>query len=243
MRNMWAIAVKELRSFYVSPVGWVALAFWLFGVGLFFTLDVLRGKQASMQSWFSTVEVLLLFLGPAVTMRLLAEEQRTGTMEVLMTSPVRDWEVVIGKYIGALIFWASMVAVTFVYPLILGLISQPNGGPDWGAVFSGYLGLFLVGAAFLAIGVFTSSLSDNQVIAYIAGFVVLLTLYISGSLAQILPSGSQIAQSITALSVQGHFEDFGKGVIDLTNIMFYLSMVAAALFATVQVLELRRARQ
>jgi len=242
MRNMWAIAVKELRSFYVSPVGWVALAFWLFGVGLFFALDVLQGKQASMQSWFSTVEVLLLFLGPAVTMRLLAEEQRTGTMEVLMTSPVRDWEVVIGKYIGALIFWASMVAVTFVYPLILALVSRPTAGPDFGPIVSGYLGLFLMGAAFLAIGVFTSSLSGNQVIAYIVGFIVLLTLWIIGFLTQILPAGP-IANTITALSVTNHFEDFGKGVVDVSNILFYLSMVAAALFATVQVLELRRARQ
>lgn len=242
MRNMWAIAIKELRSFYVSPVGWVALAFWLFGVGLFFALDVLQGKQASMQGWFSTVEVLLLFLGPAVTMGLLAEEQRTGTMEVLMTSPVRDWEVVLGKYIGAVIFWATMIIVTFVYPIILALVGQPNAGLDFGPVVSGYLGLFLMGAAFLAIGVFTSSLSGNQIIAYISGFVILLTLWIIGFLTQILPAGP-LANAITALSVTNHFDDFGKGVVDLANILFYLSMVAAALFATVQVLELRRARQ
>jgi ABC-2 type transport system permease protein len=242
MRNTWTIAVKELRSYFVSPVGYVALAFWLFGVGIFFALDVLQGKQASMQSWFSTVEVLLLFLGPAITMRLLAEEQRTGTMEVLMTSPVRDSEVVIGKYIGALIFWLSMIGVTLVYPLIIVMVSSPTGGLDPGPVFTGYLGLFLMGAAFLAIGVFTSSLSGNQVIAYIGGFMILLTLWIIGFFTQILPAGP-IATSLTALSVTDHFNDFAKGVVDVANILFYLSLVAASLFATVQVLELRRARQ
>ncbi|HMA36766.1 MAG TPA: ABC transporter permease [Chloroflexia bacterium] len=236
MRNTWTIAVKELRSFFVSPVGYVALAFWLFGVGLFFALGVLQNKQASMQDWFGTVEVLLLFIGPALTMRLLAEEQRTGTMEVLMTSPVREWEVVLGKFLGTVIFWIVMVAVTLFYPLIL----KGLGNPDMGPIFSGYLGLLLMGASFLAIGVFTSSLSSNQVIAYIIAFVVLLGLWIIGYLTPVFPSTA--SGLLSALSVTSHFDDFGKGVVDLANILFYLSIVAAALFATVQILETRRAR-
>ena len=161
MRNIWTIAVKELRSYFVSPIGYVTLAFWLFGVGLFFALGVLQSQQAAMQDWFSTIEVLLLFIGPALTMRLLAEEQGTGTWELLMTSPVREWEVVLGKFLGATIFWLVMIVATFFYPLILRLL----GNPDMGPIFSGYLGLFLMGTAFLAIGVFTSSLSGNQIIA------------------------------------------------------------------------------
>ncbi|HUS17893.1 MAG TPA: ABC transporter permease [Chloroflexia bacterium] len=239
MRNLWAIAVKELRSYFVSPVGYVALAFWLFGVGLFFTLGVVQGRQATLQDWFGTVEVLLLFVGPALTMRLLAEEQRTGTLELLLTAPVRDWEVVVGKYIGVLLFWLAMVASTFVYPIILKLV----GNPDMGPIFSGYLGLILLGAAFLALGVFTSSLSSNQVIAYIIGFVILLTLWIIGFLTPVLPAGSQLSNFLTALSVTQHFEDFGKGVIDAANILFYLSLVVAALFATIQIMEARRVRQ
>lgn len=238
MRNTWAIALKEIRSFFVSPVGYVALAFWMFGVGLFFALGVLQTKQATMQDWFSTVEVLLLFIGPALTMRLLAEEQRTGTLELLLTSPVRDWEVVIGKFIGVLVFWAVMIAVTFFYPIILSLL----GNPDIGPIVSGYLGLLLMGASFLAIGVFTSSLSGNQVIAYIVAFVVLLALWIIGYLTPLVPAG-QFANSLTALSVTNHFDDFGKGVVDLSNILFYLSIMAASLFATIQILEARRARQ
>ncbi len=237
MRNTWTILVKELRSYFVSPVGYVALAFWMFGVGLFFLLEVLSSKQASLQGWFSTVEVLLLFIGPALTMRLLAEEQRTGTMEVLMTSPVRDWEVTLGKFLAAVGFWAVMIIITFLFPLVLKLI----GNPDMGPIYAGYLGLFLMGSAFMAVGLFTSSLSSNQVIAYIVAFIVLLALWIIGSLTPILPTG-QISQSVTALSVTQHFESFGRGVVDFGDSLFYLSIIAVALFATVQILETRRSR-
>lgn len=237
MRNAWAIAVKEIRSYFVSPVGYVAIAFWLFGVGLFFALAVLQTKQAAMQDWFGTVEVLLLFIGPALTMRLLAEEQRTGTLELLMTSPVRDWEVVIGKFLGAIVFWLAMIVLTFFYPFILTVF----GNPDLGPIFSGYVGLFLMGSAFLAIGLLTSSFSGNQVIAYIVAFVILLGLWIIGYITPVV--SGPLGTSLTALSVTSHFEDFGKGVIDLTNILFYLSIMAAALFATVQIMEARRVRQ
>jgi gliding motility-associated transport system permease protein len=234
---MWTIAVKELRSYFVSPIGYVALAFWLFGVGLFFALGVLQSQQATMQDWFSTVEVLLLFIGPALTMRLLAEEQGSGTWELLMTSPVREWEVVLGKFLGATLFWLGMIVATFFYPLILRLL----GNPDMGPIFSGYLGLFLMGAAFLAIGVFTSSLSGNQIIAYIVAFIALLALWIIGFITPVI--SGDLGNRLAALSVTTHFEDFGKGVIDFSNVLFYLSLMAAALFATVQVMEARRARQ
>jgi ABC-2 type transport system permease protein len=237
MRNVWTIAVKELRSYFVSPIGYVTLAFWLFGVGLFFALGVLQSQQATMQDWFSTVEVLLLFIGPALTMRLLAEEQGTGTWELLMTSPVREWEVVLGKFLGATLFWLGMIVVTFFYPLILRLL----GNPDMGPIFTGYLGLFLMGAAFLAIGVFTSSLSGNQIIAYIVAFIALLALWIIGFITPVI--SGDLGTRLAALSVTTHFDDFGKGVIDFSNILFYLSLMAAALFATVQVMEARRARQ
>jgi len=206
-------------------------------VGLFFALGVLQSQQATMQDWFSTVEVLLLFIGPALTMRLLAEEQGSGTWELLMTSPVREWEVVLGKFLGATLFWLGMIVVTFFYPLILRLL----GNPDMGPIFSGYLGLFLMGAAFLAIGVFTSSLSGNQIIAYIVAFIALLALWIIGFITPVI--SGDLGNRLAALSVTTHFDDFGKGVIDFSNVLFYLSLMAAALFATVQVMEARRARQ
>jgi ABC-2 type transport system permease protein len=237
MRNLWAIAVKEVRSYFVSPVGYVAIAFWLFGVGLFFALGVLQSKQATMQDWFGTIEVLLLFIGPALTMRLLADEQRTGTLELLLTSPVRDWEVVVGKFVGAVIFWLAMIVTTLVYPLILLLV----GNPDLGPIFSGYVGLLLMGSCFLAIGVFTSSLTGNQVIAYIVAFVVLLALWIIGYVGPLV--SPDFGDRLAALSVTSHFDDFTRGVIDLSNILFYLSIMAASLFAAVQIMETRRARQ
>jgi ABC-2 type transport system permease protein len=227
-----------LRSYFVSPVGYVALALWLCGVGFFFAWIVMQTKQASMQDWFGTAQVLLLFVGPALTMRLLADEQSTGTLELLMTAPVRSWEVVVGKFIGAALFWLTMLGATFFYPVILKVF----GNPDIGPIFSAYLGLYLMGAAFLAIGVFTSSLTSSQVIAYIMAFVALLILYVIASFAPNV-GNEQVSNVLTALSVTSRFADFARGVVDSANILFYLSVIAGALFATVQILEARRARQ
>lgn len=237
MRSTVAIWLKELRSYFVSPVGYVAIAFWLFGVGFFFALATLQTNQATLQEWFGTVEVLLLFIGPALTMRLLAEEQRTGTLEVLMTSPVRNWHVVLGKFLAAVTFWVVMMLTTLVYPLILALAGNPDPGP----IFTGYIGLLLMGAAFMAMGLFTSSLSDNQVVAYIGAFILLLVAWIIGFVQPIV--SGPIGEFLSSLSVTRRFEDFGRGIIDFSNILFYLSFMAVALFATVQILEARRARQ
>ncbi len=156
---------------------------------------------------------------------------------MLLTSPVRDWEIVLGKFLGAAIFWLVMVAFTFFYPLILSLL----GNPDMGPILSGYIGIYLMGASFLAIGVFTSSLTGNQVIAYIVAFITLLALWVIGFLTPVVPG--QLGQSLAALSVTNHFDDFGRGVVSFANILFYLSLMVAFLFGAIQILEARRVRQ
>ena len=238
--NTLTIAFKELKSYFVSPIAYVIIAFWLVGTGLFFTLILSFTRTASMQELFGTVTVLLLLIAPALTMRLLAEEQRTGSLELLMTSPVRDWEVVLGKFLAAVGLFIAMMGLTLAYPLML----QAFGGqPDWGPILSGYLGLLLFGAAFLSIGLFASALSDNQMIAAVVGFILLLILWMIGQVGSSLSLGGDVTTWLQALSVTDHFNNsFPRGVIDLTDVLFYLLLTGVMLWTTIQIVEARRWR-
>ncbi len=236
--NTLTIAMKELKSYFVSPIAYVVIAFWLLATGLFFYLILVSVKTASLQELFGTVTVLLLLIGPALTMRLLSEEQRTGSLELLMTAPIRDWEVVLGKFLAAVALFVAMMALTLIYPIMLQLF---GGTPDWGPILSGYLGLLLFAASFLAIGLFASALSDNQMVAAVVSFVVLLILWMIGQLGQGV--GGNIATWLSALSVTDHFNNsFPRGVIDLTDVLFYLLIIGVALWTTVQIMEAKRWR-
>src|SRR5215218_6433971 len=146
MRNALFIAGKELRSYFVSPVAYVIVAFWLLATGFFFWRSIDVTNEATLRNVFGVVTILLLLISPALTMRLLAEESRTGTLELLLTAPVRDWSVVIGKFLGALGLYVTMMGLTLFYPLLLVLL---GGNPDWGPIWSGYFGLLLLGMSFL----------------------------------------------------------------------------------------------
>ncbi|MDQ6693394.1 MAG: ABC transporter permease [Chloroflexota bacterium] len=236
MRNALFIAGKELRSYFVSPIAYVIVAFWLVGTGLFFSLVAASG-DASLQSVFGVIIVLLLLLAPALTMRLIAEESRTGTLELLLTSPVKDWSVVVGKFLGALGLFVAMMALTLFYPLLLSLF---GGNPDWGPIWSGYLGLLLLGMAFLSVGIFASALTSNQMVSAVISFVILLVLFVINQVAQNVGPG--LSSFLTNLSLSGRFDPFTRGVVDLKDVVFFLTFTAAVLFITVQVLEARRYR-
>lgn len=236
--NTLTIAMKELKSYFVSPIAYVVIAFWLLATGLFFYLILISVKTASLQELFGTVTVLLLLIGPALTMRLLSEEQRTGSLELLMTAPIRDWEVVLGKFLAAVALFVAMMGLTLIYPIMLQLF---GGTPDWGPILSGYLGLLLFAASFLAIGLFASALSDNQMVAAVVSFVLLLIFWMIGQLGQGV--GGNIATWLSALSVTDHFNNsFPRGVIDLTDVLFYLLIIGVALWTTVQIMEAKRWR-
>jgi ABC-2 type transport system permease protein len=238
--NTFSIAVKELKSYFVSPIAYVIIAFWLVTTGLFFTLILGYSRTTSLQELFGTVTVLLLLIAPALTMRLLSEEQRTGTLELLMTAPIRDWEVVLGKFLAAVILFVSMMALTILYPLML---TAFGGQPDWGPIFSGYLGLLLFGATFLAVGLFASSLSDNQMVAAVVAFAILLVLWMMGQIGGSIGLGGDAATWLQALSVTDHFNNsFPRGVIDLTDVLFFLLLIGVMLWTTIQVMEARRWR-
>ena len=236
MRNVLTIAAKEIRSYFVSPVAYVIVAFWLVATGFFFWFAV-NSNDASLRNVFGVIIVFLLLISPALTMRLLAEESRTGTLELLLTAPVQDWAVVVGKFLGALGLYATMIGLTLFYPLLLVLL---GGNPDWGPIWSGYLGLLLLGMSFLAIGLFASALTSNQMVSAVIGFVLLLVFFIIGQVSNFLGEG--VSGFLSKLALADRFDSFPRGVIDLKDVIFYLTFTAVVLFITVQVVEARRYR-
>lgn len=238
MANIWTITWRELKSFFVSPLAYILSAAFLALSGVFFALDLNYGRQASLQNTMSTVIFIFLILAPALTMRLLAEEQRMGTLELLLTAPVHDWQVVVGKFLGSFILFATMlVAPTLYYVLILAVF----GPPDYGPILTSYVGLILVGASFISIGVFASSLTQNQVIAFFIGEVIAIIMWVSDAFGGLLGTGI-MADVTNYLVITRHFRDFFRGVIDTTDIVYALSVVAVSLFLATQVLQTRRWR-
>lgn len=241
MRNVLYIAGKELRSYFVSPVAYVVVAFWLVATGYFFSGSVIVGQDPSMRNVFGVVVILLLLISPALTMRLLAEESRTGTLELLLTAPVKDWAVVLGKFLGALGLYAVMILLTFFYPILTTLLSNgPTSAPDWGPIWSGYLGLLLLGMVFLSVGLFASALTSNQMVSAVIAFVLLLLLYVISQLSGTLGGG--LGTFLSKISIGERIDPFQRGIVDLRDIIFFISMSALVLFLTVQVVEARRYR-
>jgi len=238
MRNVWTIASRELNSYFVSPVAYVVSAAFLLITGVLFSLIITSTMQASLAGAFSNITIILILVAPILTMKLLAEEQRMGTLELLLTSPVHDWQVVVGKYLGSLILFVVMLlAPTLLYVVLL----IAFGKPDYGPILSSYLGLLLLGGAFLSVGVLASSLTQNQVVAGFLGIVALLMMWIADALSRIVGGGA-IGDALTYLAITQHYNDFLSGAIATQNIIYPLSVIAVSLFIATQVLQTRRWR-
>lgn len=237
MSNTLTIAWRETQSYFSTPTAYVVGAMFLILTGIFFVFDVTTPfPEASVRGFISWASFFVVFLSPLLTMRLLAEEQKMGTLELLLTSPVRDWEVVAGKYIASLLTLVVTIALTSYYVFLLYAFGDPDSGP----VLSAYLGLLLFSAAALAIGLMASSLSSNQIVAAVIGMAVLLTLSFINRVADIV-SGTA-AEVLNGLSMNAHFQDFTRGIVDTGNIVYYVSLTAVFLFMTVRSLETRRWR-
>jgi ABC-2 type transport system permease protein len=251
--RIWPIFKKELRLYFTSPVAWVVFTIFLLIGGYFFYSIFAFFTLASMQSamnpamgrdlnvtdsvmrpLFSNISVILLLLMPLVTMRLFAEERRSGTIELLLTYPVRDGAVLAGKYLAALVLYAIMIGLTVLYPGIVVYFARL----EWGPVLTGYLGLLLMGAAFIAVGVFASSLTENQIVAAIITFGVLLIFWILGWSADY--AGGTTGRVLQFLSILEHNESFSRGVLDTKDVLYYLNFTVLGLFLTLRSLEARR---
>jgi len=247
MRNVWIIAKRELDNYFNSPLAYV-VAFAIFlPMGIYFSLIVWVSAQQAMMggtppdsaplNWLFVF--LLIFLGPALTMRLLSDEARMGTLELLLTAPVRDFELVAGKWLGAFLFVMGLAALTLVYPLIINNYVEPR--IDWLAALSSYLGVILVSAALLALGAGISAIFTNQFAAFFVTLGLFFFLWFMVNLpAGYLPSGGDV---LNYLSVSTHFsQSMNNGAIALGDVVYYLSLTALGLFIGTTAIEIRRWR-
>ena len=255
MNNILAIAHKELKSYFASPVAYVVIGFsailfgWFF-INLLYYFDRtqmqagsgFQGPQAinvneiMISPLFLNVSVILLFTLPLITMRTYAEEKRSGTIELLLTSPLTDLQIVMGKFLGGLVLYLAMLAVTLVHMAIL----FAYGNPEWRPIATAYLGLILMGACFLSLGLFVSSLTRNQIIAGMVTFAVFLMFWVINWISTFMGPTSQAV--LNYLSITEHLNDFARGVIDTKHVVYYLSFIAFSLFLTVRAVDSERWR-
>jgi ABC-2 type transport system permease protein len=280
VRNTLAIAAREVRAYFTSPLAYVVIGVFLLLSGYIFWASLVRFSELCLRfasnpyfssqlnvndmvvrPLFGTMGIIFLLLLPVVTMRLLAEERKTGTAELLFTCPVTSGQVVLGKYLGAACLLVVMIGVTLTYPI---LISNSGAAPDMKPTFVGYLGVLLMGLALLAIGLFFSALTDNQIVAAVSAFGAFLMLWVidwmAGSATVTLGTmmngvtlglwekfglgtgGPTLGDLLGSLSIIGHLNDFRKGLLDAQHVIFYVSVIFMALFVTQRVLESRRWR-
>ena len=227
---------KELRSFFDSPIAYIVITVFLLISGWFFFSSLFLINQASMRNLFGIIPLIFMFFVPAVTMRLISEEKRSGTIEILLTLPVKDYEIILGKFLAGLILIFVAVILTLVYTFTLSGL----GDLDSGSVVAGYLGLIFLGATYLSIGIFTSSLTQNQIVAFITSFVIIFALYMLDKVLIFLPSF--LSSFFEYLSVDYHFSNISRGVIDSRDVIYYLSLIFFFLFLAVRALESRKWR-
>jgi ABC-2 type transport system permease protein len=235
-KNTWIFCKRELKSYFNSPIAYIVITIFLLISGWFFFNNLFLINQASLRGLFSIVPFVFMFLAPAISMRLLSEEKRSGTIEVLVTLPVKDWEIILGKYLSALILLSIAVLLTLTYALTLSFL----GNLDEGALIGGYLGLILVGATYLSVGVFTSSLTKNQVIAFVVSFVIVFILFMLDKVVFYFPG--ILGTFLEYLSVDYHFSNIARGVIDTRDLIYYFSVIFFFLILAIRSLESRRWR-
>lgn len=231
MRNTITIAMKEFKSYLGSPMAYVVTAIFLGLTGFFFSTNPATRQETSIRGFLTAGGLLLPLMTAVLTMRLLAEERKMNTWELLLTAPVRDGEVIVGKFLGSAGVISVMLALTVYYPILL----QIFGDPDWGPIATGYLGLFLLGCACLAVGIFASSTTSNQIVAAVLAGGILFALWFVGLAADFLPSS--MGELISYLSLSHHFPVFMRGVIDTRAIVYYLSIMTLFLFLAIRSLE------
>lgn len=243
MRNIWTIAKREYNAYYNSPLAYVIMAVLFLWIGVIFALDLIYStsnpffaQALNPTRYLGSLIVIIMLSAPLITMRLISEEARTGTLELLLTAPLRDWELVTGKWLGAFLFMLTTLALTIIFPIMVNGMTDP--GIDWVQTASSYLGMLLAIAAFLAIGVGISAIFTNQFAAFFTTFGALLVMWVLiGAPASLLPVGAEL---FSYLDMSSHFSGFTQGNINLTDVLYYISLTALGLFTGNIAVEYRR---
>ncbi len=234
MHNVWPIFKRELRAYFDSPIAYVVITIFLLVTGWFFTTNFFVVAQADLRVVFGIIPFTFLFFTPAITMRLISEERKTGTMELLVTMPISDTAIITGKYLASLALLGAMILPTLVYAITVALLGDMDPGP----MIGGYIGLLLMGAAYLAIGTFGSSLTESQVVAFIVSFFLVFVFFLLDKVLFLLPIW--LVTPVEYLAIEHHFQNISRGVIDTRDIVYYLSLIVLALYLAARSLAARR---
>lgn len=258
MKNFFFIFAKETRSYFNSPVAFVVLTIFSALTGYYFynifasfstlsfqaqTNPMIINQYGSfnvtefvIRPFFGIVSIVMLIIMPMLTMRSFAEEKKTGTMELLLTFPVRDSEAILGKFAGCMGIFIIMLGLSFPAMFLVEFFSDP----EWGVIVTGYIGLLMMGAAFISLGIFMSSITENQIIAAVLSFAALMILYMVGYSASL--AGETVGRALEYLSITAHFEKFARGVVDTSDVVYYLLFTILFLFLSTRSLEAKRWR-
>lgn len=250
MNNILAIAHKELKSYFSTPIAYIVIGFFALLFGYFFYAMLIIFNQQSLQfggqggnvdinqqlirPLFLNASVILLFVLPLITMRTYSEEKRSGTIELLLTSPVTDVEIIVGKFLGAMTLYAAMLAVTVIH---VGLLFS-YGNPEWKVVVTGYIGLLLMGGCFISVGLLISSMTKNQIVSGMVTFAVFLLLWVINWIASF--TGPTTQSVLNYLSITDHFDDFTRGILDTKHLIYYFSVMSFGLFLTTRSVDTER---
>jgi ABC-2 type transport system permease protein len=254
LNNVLAIAHKELKSYFASPIAYIVIGFFVLLFGFFYYSLVLIFNQQSMQMagfdgapvqnvndqmirpLFLNASVILLFVLPMITMRTYSEEKRSGTIELLLTAPLTDFQIIMGKFLGAMALYAAMLAVTFVHMGIL----YAFGKPEWIPIATSYLGMLLMGGCFISVGLLISSLTKNQIVAGMITFAVFLLLWVINWIGSF--TGPTTQAVLDYLSITNHLDDFTRGILDTKHLVYYVTFIAFGLFLTARSVDTERWR-
>jgi ABC-2 type transport system permease protein len=249
MNNILALAHKEVKSAFSTPIAYVVIGFFALLWGWFYWVSLIYFNQQSMagpeggganinqqliRPLFLNASVILLFVLPLITMRTYSEEKRSGTIELLLTSPLTDFQIITGKFLGAMVLYAAMLLVTMIHMALL----FSYGNPEWRPVVTGYLGLLLMGGCFISVGLLISSLTKNQIVSGMVTFAVFLLLWVINWPASF--SGPTTQSVLNYLSITEHFDDFTKGILDTKHLIYYFSVISFGLFLTARSVDTER---
>lgn len=232
-KGILSITKKELKEYFLSPIAYIVITIFLIFTGFFFFKDFFYFNQAEMRNLFQLLPIMFTFVVPAITMRLFSEERHSGSFEILMTLPVSALDIVLGKFLAGTLFTMAMILPTIIYLITILMV----GSPDMGPIIGGYLGTIFLGGAYASIGVLTSSLSKNQIIAFITGWFANFLFWLVDKIVMFLPTKLSFFQY---LGTDFHFRNISKGIIDSRDIIYFLSIMAISILLTVKVLEKKR---
>lgn len=236
MRNVGAIFQKELRSYFNSPIAYIVIILFVGFTNWLFFRNFFLANRAMMRDYFGMLPWVFMVFAPLITMRLWAEEKKLNTQELLMTMPISDWQAVLGKFLSSLF----LLTVMIVLSLPLAFTVSSVGNMDWGPVIGGYFGAFFMGAAYLSIGLFISSLTENQIVAAILSFFVSFGLWIVGESIVVFMAPASMAGFLEYMGLGSHFDSIGRGVIDSRDVIYYLLLIGFFLFLNVKGVERRK---